>query len=767
MVSFGFFFLSNFHFLFSKKIAEIDFDEKKNQETFFKFSILFSSFYYLKSKKQAGEEISSKNFIFIGRYSIVKNKNKEKDCFRVFLGIFPKNKKKILFDLNLNSKIFWPFVFYLMAKYRLKKIFFSSQKNEENSPKDVIGLHMGILEKSFYQYKFNLDIEIENSIKVSFRKNLQFIKLKNDSFIHLLASSTLMKLFSKSFNESIFNSILLFFEIGPICIYLIFIYNRKKTSLRISSSNNRSRYDNSKNTLFLSLENLVSQLQHYCEIFLKNFNFILFSRFVCNKESKKIYKVSEIFDCTKNKIKKKKNISEFFSSVLSEEKDYLFLDLHKFYEKQSINDKNWTKFGENKNFTGNLKNECVLIPNFSIKSFKYILWEKIQNNHFSLIFFRVNSYRKSINSRDYFLSGSKRDAIQIIVEKKYISRNFLVFQKLVLEFILKHPIKIIKTDFQTNHLLASIIPSFEKHKQFCFLKKEQSIVKNQNFLRCEKLLRFFRKKNPHPKNFTKQRKNCFKLLYTKFYFSNKNIQKKIKNYFINFSKLENQRNFFKDFYKKKIIQKLCRKDKNYILNSNFNSLVNKFLTKTAHFKMLSHPRNTLKKILKSAVKNYLFLRTNNSSILLIIFMNCRNLGFFQFLLKFCVQGKNVLMCHINLGGRKFFFNSRECLVKTKKRLKKFIRLFLSHKDFFEKNEKNLSFVRNKKNSKKKFFFRIFVSKNRKKQFGIMYGFGYNHFKDSLFINIFGYEFRNKIFSTIDDIKKYIYLTFKHKNCFLV
>ena len=369
--------------------------------------------------------------------------------------------------------------------------------------------------------------------------------------------------------------------------------------------------------------------------------------------------------------------------------------------------------------------------------------------------------------KDYFLSGLKKEAIEIVVQKKYISRNFLVFQKLLLGFITKHPIKIINTDFRAKHLSASIIPSFEKYRQSCFPKKEQSIKKNKNFLRCERLFRIFKKKNVHPKNFKKNGNYCLKLLYTKFYFSNKNTQKKLKNCFINFSKLEIRKNFFKIFYKKKIIQKLSKKNENYILNRNFNFLPYISLMRTTYFKILSYPRNKLKKILKSAVKNYLFIRTNKSSILLIIFMDNRNLGFFQILLRFCVQGKNVLLCHTNLGGREFFFKSEECLVKIKKRLKNFIRLFLTDIDFFEEKEKNFILKKNKKNSKKKFFFRIFVSKNRKKQFGIMYGIGHSHFNDFLSINIFGYEFRDKIFSTIDDIKKFVYLTFRHKNCFLV
>lgn len=765
-ISCGFFFLSKEIFTFLERLSEKDFEEKQNHKIYFKFLIFFSSFIYSKSRRQHKDKISPPNFIFVGNFIISKKKINQAKSLRIFLGVFKENKKKIFIDLNLNSDIFCHFIYYLMAKYQLKKIFFSKQTNETNLPKDLIGICKNFFKMNLYNFKSHLGPKFDYSIFLLFKKNIQYIKLKDSSFIYKLASSNFIRSFSKCSNESVFNSILVFFEVGAISIYLIFIFNKKKKGLEFNFKNNKTKCDNFKNTVFFTLEKFLSQIQHIGKLFSKNPNLALFSKFVCNVESKKIFKMSEI---SKDIELKKEYGREKFPIFFFGKKNNIISDLYKCFEKQFKRENNSLNLENKKNIKVFIKieNKNLFVQKILVKSSEYDSWETIHYGNLSKINLKPVKYEKQVHLKDCFFAGLIRKTTEVTVEKKYISKNFLIFGKILISFIINHPIKIQKSNFQTNHFLGSLLPTIEKYKHIYFFENEQLVEKNKNFSLCKKFFRIFYKKNLHPKIFRKNFVYCFKLLQTKFYFLKKNNQFKEEINLKKFSGQKIEEKLFNNFYKKKIAQKLNKSNENYFLDGSFKSFAYKSIIRTNSLTDLTGCKTMLKKILANIRKNYLFLRTSKTSIILVMFLNFRISGFLKFLFKFWPQGKLVVMYHTNRQRKKFFYKWEESLKKVKKRIKKFIIMALYHENFIEKGRENLNFVESEKNSKKKFFFKFFKSKNKKKQFEIIYGSGFNHYKDFFCINFFGYEFRNKIFSYIDEMKKYLYLITRHNICLLI
>ena len=218
-------------------------------------------------------------------------------------------------------------------------------------------------------------------------------------------------------------------------------------------------------------------------------------------------------------------------------------------------------------------------------------------------------------------------------------------------------------------------------------------------------------------------------------------------------KVNPEKNFYFDLnYSEKInfFQNYDLKIKNIFLESNYEK---KFLD-YIDINQVKIPEN--KNFFRRKKSGYFFFwNVEKFSFKISFLLKKKKIAFFSYSILFHWDSK--IKEFIYIFEKKIFFLFNEFEKKFCRPLEKISYLLSKHSDFVSMEQKELEkkFILNLKMVSNRFFFKFSISDSKNGCFFFIYGFEQIFLKDFFYVNHRGFQLRNKTFSSINSIKKFL------------
>lgn len=726
-----FFSLSRKFLIYGQNMLEKELKEKSHHEFLLKIFNLLEQDFIPQHLEEKFKKKVWKNYLLIHRFEkIQKNKEDGKNYFDFSTSLVIGTNEKLFFNLKSDNKLFPHLVFYLASKYRIRNIYIENKKGKDLDNKDLLNFLKTFFDPKTYFKTIYDEIKFTDSDLTKFKENIKIIPLRDTSLIIALSKTSYIKSISANKNEAIVNSILKFMKYGVIVIFLILIgdkiLNKKKKEVHKLFSDLRD----TRKIVFFCLKIYFSEISDIYKFIVVNTAWFPFLRFCCKLGPRKCFKIID-----KLKISGPNNSKNDFK-----EKSDLFF-------RKNSKKKNLLILNENKLLTK--RYQYLFIENFPI-DYLCIAW----------VSFHSSRNQRRVFDRSYF-SGLFREKVNVLVKSNIETQKFPFFEKFLLQFLNKHPIKFIGSDLKNFIIHGSFNKLNELIPTIFFQEKKKIKSGFPKTLDSKGILINFLKKKKYSNVCKKKKHFCFDLFSITMLKSKKKFKK---NFVIISEEFDNLRTFkknFFNFYKEKIT-KLCEENIKKNLKKKSGSFdLNHFLEKKKLLTNIKKKFKTeVKKLVNHKKKNFFILGLTKFSFILILTKATEDLTLVPFLLKIGITKKSSFSFYKKIGKKIFFSCLNKIVSIIKEKTEKFLFFAEKHKDYIRNPDRLFSSRKKNKKLLKKYFFKFYYSKGNENLFTIIYGLGFFHFRDFFQILQIGFCFRGQIFSSVEDIKRFIFFTLK-------